>query len=213
MGHTLYPTSANVQRELTSRGMVEITPTAVQALLDYDAAAADGRRKVEGETGRRFLGVTQTRTFDYPCGSRTLPLRQDLCALTSLVVGGTAKVLNTDFYLKPDDADLDELPWDRVEFNWPYSVALINPRRAITIAGTWGYSALIPDDAWNAMLDAACMYLTPSLQTAITNGLVSWKMDNLEERYSDNPFAGAIKGWGDRLDKAISRYRRVTVGI
>jgi hypothetical protein len=211
VSRTLYPTGADVLVEMVARGLVLANPTAIQQYFDLETAASVGRRRFEELTGRKYLGVSQTRTFDYPTGTRTLKLRQDLCALTSLSVGGTAKVLNTDFYLKPDNADLDGRPWDRIEFAYDY--AYVNPARAISIVGTWGFGTTIVEDAWSAMRDIGCMECIPAVSAALTGGLVSWTTGGTTENYGTKPFAGAIEMWQARIDQAIKYRTRVGTGI
>lgn len=213
--HTIYPTAADVQVELVARGLRALTPIGADLMLDLDTAAQVGRREFERATGRQFLAVTRTLVRDYPQGTKRLPLNADIASSVGLTVSvsGTAKVLNTDYYLKPDNADAYGEPWTAIEFAaFSYYLPVL-PARAISITGSIGYGTTIPVEAWRAMRDVACMECLPGIQALLTGGLVSWTEAGISENYGKQPFDGAITLWTNRIEKAETRLRRVTAGV
>ena len=110
-------------------------------------------RIIDRITGRTFYARTETRYFDVP-PDRMLELDDDLISITTLT-NGDSTVLTTasDYYLLPSN---DSPKWAVVlkesssnRWTWDSSN---NRERAITIAGTWGFTTDTPPD-----IEAACL--------------------------------------------------------
>jgi len=99
-------------------------------------------------TGRTFYARTETHYYDAPWNDRELWIRDDdLLTVTTLTNGDTAVIISTQYKLYP------------LNKNPKYSICLLpssgvywapdtsgNFEAAITLVGTWGYSATAPDD-------------------------------------------------------------------
>jgi hypothetical protein len=105
--------------------------TAENALLQtfLDEAQAD----LETKTGRRFEGVTATRTFGVESvNGKKLLMDDDLISVSSIVNGDSATLSSTDWYLLPRNHTphhaiaLVSEAWDATD--------------DIQVTGVWGYS-------------------------------------------------------------------------
>lgn len=206
-GGGAYPTAADLQAFLEAAGL---TTTG----LDLATAVQAGRQRFERETGRRMLAVTQTRTFDPPTNpTGTLNLRADLVLASSVSVAGVA-LAATEYQFLPHNAVTDGQPFTMIRFQrrW-YGPLEWSQLGTVSITGSWGFAAAIPDDAWTAMLQAAALDRLPQIGTALSEGLISWKEADVEERYGDNPLSGLSAEWKSGYAAAATRYRKVQVGV
>jgi uncharacterized phiE125 gp8 family phage protein len=132
-----------------------ITLTEVKAYLSISGSGDDalltaliGRasRLIEDHTGRWFYADTQTRHYDAVgphIVSRLLLLDADLLTITALTNGDGAVISADDCILRPQN----DPPYFGIALKassnvrWTYAD---DPEGAISVAGTWGYSAAIP---------------------------------------------------------------------
>jgi hypothetical protein len=207
MADAAYPTDNDLAAWLLGQH-VDATWTADIDLAD---AASDGVATFESAAGRRMLATTQTRVFDPPKPGRTiLDLRYDLASFTSLTASGSAMVRNTDFWLLPENADLDGRPWSRIEFASGYSPQL-GARRCISVTGKWGFGVTIPGDAWHGMLAAGALHVLSAIRLAVTGGATKWQEADVQEWFGDDPLGFLEKHWQGIFDDAVRRYRRVAL--
>lgn len=102
-------------------------------------------REFDGETGRHFYSVTDTRVYSGE-GSARLYLGDDLLAVTTLKldldgdgVYETTLTANTDYWLWPDNAG-ETKPYRAVEMNQNGSYATFPVgRRNVQVVGVFGY--------------------------------------------------------------------------
>jgi hypothetical protein len=101
-------------------------------------------RAIDRMVSRTFYARTETRTYDVPEGN-CLELDDDLLTLTTLTNGDGTVITSSYYKLYP----LNITPKRRVELTNTYGWA-ISPTHgtngAISIVGSWGYSATTPDD-------------------------------------------------------------------
>ena len=102
-------------------------------------------------------------------------------------------------------------------------MAEIDARPLITVVGSWGYGATIPDDAWLAMLAAAGVYLHPYIAQLESGGLEMWSEADVTERYGPNPLGSLLTNWSMTLygppgpggvqgrQGVVGLYRRVAI--
>lgn len=100
-------------------------------------------RGIDRHCRRQFYPTTAARLHDYNSEKPgTIRLKDDLLSLTSVVTTGGETFDSTDFLFEPDRA--------------PYGRLILKPNRtltyldthqqAITITGSWGYSATTPEE-------------------------------------------------------------------
>lgn len=103
-------------------------------------------RDIDRRTRRRFIPITETRTYRWsqPNGrSNVLLLDADLLAVTTLQAKAQdttpTTIASTDYFLEPDNFT----PYDRIEIDLSSSAAFESgdtSQRSISVAGRWGYS-------------------------------------------------------------------------
>ena len=203
-----YPTETDLERYLIGTGIVNTTPQAPFTFMDLNEFVQAAKSNFEGRVGRAVLAVSQTRTYDPPMFPRTkLPLVDDLAQLTSLSITGVAKVLNTDFFLLPENADMLSKPFNLIDF----AVPIYAGRKSISITGFWGYALVIPDGPWASILARAAMLAHPQLAAAVSRGFVSWKEDDVSETYGTDPLGFLRDQWEKIYEGGVEKFRKVTV--
>lgn len=185
-----YPDESDLQARLEAAG---VTMTAALTARLAGAMAA-GIRRFENAVGRIMLaGATaETRYFDPPQNGGVLYV-DDLVEVTGIVyspTNGTPETytLNTDYWLEPSDSPEKGRPWTRLRLRgWWYGYNadawLGSYHRAVQITGRWGYADAIPDDAREAMLDAAMLAIWGEASRSATGGLIEWERAGRRERY------------------------------
>lgn len=178
MARTAWPVPADVTAFLTEMG-VSAGNLNVQDAIDDAIATWDS------DTGYRpFLADTAdvTRSYTRPAfRGPNLILDNGLTAApTSVVTNGATLTLNTQYYLKPDNAIVMGIPIEEIEFlvsPWTYGsggdFGLVDDIVAGTVyvTGKWGYATNIPADAWRTVLLGAAARLYTPLWVKQTSGL------------------------------------------
>jgi hypothetical protein len=219
MAKSTYPTAAELETSLLAAGL---TQELVDA-LDLTTAALAGRETFEGMTGRRMLATTQTREYDprriSPRG--VLDLRTDLVAATSVTYGTQAFTVGTDVRMAPLNAADDGRPYGWLEFGYwqfyPYGGYGFPLPTLITVVGSWGYGATIPENAWQAMMMEAALSLFPTISAFLTAGMVGWDEADMQEQYGQDPFGAYRKNLQMVLGSVdipgvVNLYRRPVMG-
>lgn len=174
---------------------------------DLVACVSAGRDAFErGSKWVPFLGTTQTRTFDAP-GGNVLHLDAGLLTCTTVTVGGSLQVVNTDYWLGPQNADSAGEPWMQVE--WSYSPSCAH--RGIVIVGSWGRVADIPDSVRQAVLALGALEALPAIMARKTGLVTQWQEGDVREQYGEAGLAPICGGWRSLADSVIRRYRRVVI--
>lgn len=206
-----YPTADDLQTYLEGHGMT--LSAALEAQLER--AISGARQDLENATGRVFLAVEGTRTFDPPVNaSGVLDLGEDLVSLTSLSLSGSALTEGSDFRLERLNGAARGLPYGMVCFNqrWcrPLAASLWN---AVEIGGLWGYSETVPADVWEAILARGASRLFTHIAHGNTGGLLAWKEKDRGEEYGVETWKRLKDGWQDVYTAAVSQYKRVATGL
>lgn len=225
MGKAAYPTGADLVAYLTAAGFA----TTFIAALDTTTAALAGAAQFERDADRRMLAVTQTREFDPErVGPRGfLDLRADLATATSVAYGSQSFIVGTDVRLMPLNAVDDGHPYNALSFGyWRRFYAVSYPLLPvlITVIGSWGFGATIPEDAWEGMLAFAGMFLFPQLVQRRTQGMIEWREADMQESYGLNPLLSLRLGWqavtlatagglDDRGTRHYGKYTRVPAAV
>jgi len=185
-----------------------IDPTAAPySGIDWDGMATLGRQNFENATGRTVLAVTGTKNFDPPTNSKgLLSLDHDLMTVTSVTLGGSTLVANTDYWLRPYDGGVDRAPYNLIQFAQPYPFALIGAnRRSLVIVGTWGYATSVLQDAFDAELCLAAVALSNGLMMGRFSGAKEWREGDVNQK---NETGSLREGWQARANMVINNYKR-----
>lgn len=140
-----YPTVTDVKTWLNISGATE------DSELGFIVDGIKGF--VEEYTGRVFVAASTTKTFEacapYVSGDkRRLNLFTDLVSVTSITNGDGSVLSASDYSLYPDAAPYYEIHLDRRGVRtWQSHV------QAISIEGSWGYSAACPDSVFHVILE------------------------------------------------------------
>jgi hypothetical protein len=206
-----YPTATDLQTLLVTTGILDSPATAPLDTLDRAGAIAAAVAEWERQTGYQpFLaaGVDSSRYYDGPESERLL-LDGGLAANPTYVkVGGSTYTLNSEYWVKPDNALVKGQPIGWIEF-----AGVLGPtRRLIEIAGRWGYATTVPDDAWQAILAGAAVLLYPVLALEIGRGISAIDLHDLRISYSRpgtaGPLSNEVAAWRAQWRAGVSRYRR-----
>jgi hypothetical protein len=194
---------------LQGAGLISAPRVSPETLLDLEGALASAQEAFEARVNwRPFLqgGADSTRFFDAP-KSRLLDLQGGLLSVASVTVSGVAQVVNSDYFLMPENASLRGLPSTYLEF----SRLLVGGRRAVAVTGRWGRVSTLPEDARQAVLAKASVFLAPQLQGYRSQGLSRWQEGDVEQWSGAEPFGAIVRGWEAAFEMAVRRYRRAVV--
>lgn len=121
-------------------------------------------RAIDTYCRRRFYLVTETRRFDFKSSTR-LWFDEDLYSLTTLTLGDSSTLTeSTHFYLYP----LDGPPYRWLDIRSDVGSLLEygnSPQRALSVLGSWGYSATPPPEVVQA-----CVSWTAAVVQASSSG-------------------------------------------
>lgn len=129
--------------------------------LDTDVAAYLGAQAPDAEMtlltdyaasiidvfcNRQFVATTETRLYDVPADRRELLLDKEILTCTQLVNGDGSVISPTNYVLYP----LNGLYKHTIKLKWTLNgpnlfVFTTSPEGAISVTGTWGYSATAPN--------------------------------------------------------------------
>lgn len=219
MGRTAYPTDSDVAALAAS--------VPLPSGFTFTGMAAAAVAEWERATGYRpFLGsgMPETRTYDPPGpnrrtlagfsllgGGRLLDLESGIYGLTSVSIGvgpsapGTVLTLGTDFWLDPLNADTIGVPWQRIRFRAP----TFGLEGSVAVVGLFGYGALVPEDAWQAIARLGCALGLESVAEGLKSGAIRWQ----EESVSEAKDAHLVSTLGVTLrnsaERTVAAYRRI----
>jgi len=130
------------------REYLGITATGDDGLLDGLLRTA--LAIIEARVDRRFMAVTETRTFDAPDGDR-LDLGGDLLEIVTVALDEAAV---TDYVTSPRGSGPFYALRRSGVARWAGTATWGSPS-TVTITGRWGYSESLPDDIRHAVLRLA----------------------------------------------------------
>lgn len=193
-----YPDGSQLAAYLVDAGVLASVPGDVS---DYDDVMVGVSEDWCKDTGwEPFLGEAETRYYD-PNGLRTLDPGAGILSLSALTIGGTAQVLNTDYFLTPYNG----FPKTLVSFSFPLS----GEPRSVVLTGTFGYANEVPDGvvrallARGASLTTALLYGAGGLKREVQEGDVRYKLADGEQSQT--------AAWDREYQTQVRRYRRVRV--
>lgn len=202
-------TADDLKAFLQAGGLIGVPLSSTETLLDFAGAVSAAQERFEQEV-RWFPFLKQntdvTRYFD-PNETRFLDLQGGLITLTSVSIGGTALVENSDFFCMPRSASLRGVPITSLEF------ARVPTGRhgSIAVTGRWGCVATLPDSVKQAVLGKAAVLLVPQIHAAFSRGLLRWREGDVEQSSGAEPFASLVQGWERGYAEAVQHYRRLVM--
>lgn len=193
-----WPTVEQFTNYLKASGMVGLTLTAAQELLDLSGALTAAVERWEEMTHYwPFLSTgnaNETRYFEGPNGY-ILDIDGGLITFTSLSSGlvyeaggtnslsaGTARTNYQDIRLHPTNAAAKGKPWTTIELGWSPNGGLI------AVTGEWGYcnDANLPESARRAVMAIAADWLMPQISMLMSNGaLVELERGDERKKWAD----------------------------
>jgi hypothetical protein len=146
-------------------------------------------------------------------GGRVLNLQGGIAnaaAFTSVAVQGYSTfVINQDFWLAPVNAPNKNRPYTRIEFQLPIYSTIYS----VTVTAKWGWGALIPDDAWQAILRYGGYLAQLDILEGLRTGVLDIRQG--DEKFVIDPVNLGKSGaaWLDFAMKAANRYKFTNWGI
>ena len=206
-----YPTYADLQAFALTAGII----TSADNALDYRHTIAAAIDKWERDTNYLpFIATSQTRKYDVPQG-QFLDLKGGLVSLTSLAINGDAYTEDVQFYLLPRNADVKGQPFTAIKFAFPLTNCNGLGVKTVSIVGTFGYSATMPDDVKQAILSLGAVMLAPS-KSGSAGAVQAIKQDDVEISYSSISTTSAEYS-AQQLqlmalyDETVQRYKRLVI--
>ncbi len=136
------------------RAEINITATTDDTLLSDKLTRAQGI--INAATGRVFEAATATRYYDAVANvdGLTLNLDDDLLSISTLTNGNASVIVAANYTLLPTNTSPKYAIRLRASkgIAWEY---LTDPENAISVAGTWGFSATAPADIVQATIRTA----------------------------------------------------------
>lgn len=122
---------------------------------------------------------------------------------------GSVLTAGADYWLRPQNAPQYYRPYTYIEFAYPQWG---NPQ-SIALTGLFGFSAVIAEDAWQAVLYMAGISLIPSIEAITHGGLSSVRLgeDTFTFAGGGRIFASLTEQWQAKVNKTLGRYKRVVI--
>jgi hypothetical protein len=207
-----WPTVSEFTDYLKASGMIGLTLTQAQELLDLNGALNAGIEQWEELTHWwPFLStgnVNETRYFDPPDG-KMLDLDGGLLTFTSLYTDlvyeaggnnslstGVSRTNFRDMRLQPPNAQPKGKPWTYIELGFWCG----GGTGSVSVTGEWGYctDANLPSSARLGVMALAAQWLMPQIANLLTNGgLVELERGDERKKWGD---AGTMaQSWADQV--------------
>jgi len=189
MSKAAYPTTSDLLTLLQGIGAVDNPPSeAQQTLLDSQDFVQEAIDLWERETGYiPFLADALGSTWDFESDlSGCVDLKGGFVSISTVNLNGTDRILNRDYRTMPRNAVAELKPITYLEWCGPVRPFPPLPDRvaSLQVTGVRGYSVLLKDSHWNAILRLAGLPLLPDLATLRTGGLLKKREGDVEETYT-----------------------------
>lgn len=202
--YTSWPAPADLTNRLTALG--SSLPTGLTAAEVLDRAAEEWERRTKWKP---FLAESSDSTtwFDYVGGQ--LDLRGGYVSFTSVTVNvdssypGDVLTLNEQWFPLPSHAPSVERPYTEIGFD----VSPVRLARSIKVVGKRGYSATIPFDAWEAVLDWAVRYVL-TFSAGVQGQVTEFQQDTVRKKFSSSQGDGTLDRLKANFERAVGRYKR-----
>jgi hypothetical protein len=207
-----YPTVAELKTFLLGAGLVTDATIPPDSYLDYQGAIDTATGDWEQYCGwKPFLidSSDVTRYYDPPNG-KVLRFGAGLSTLTSVTVNGTALTLNTDFFLKDENAVADGLPYTYLELlyrQWGLP-------RSVVIIGKWGRVSTVPAAVKDAVLARSASGLLTQIGLRNSQGgLTESRLEGaITEKYGASNVLAFQNSWDTQFKDTVRAYYRGGIG-
>jgi hypothetical protein len=223
MPHSSYPSDTDIQTFVADTG---ITLPDNFSFAGYGAAASAGWEQRTGWQPFLKDSVATARRYNPPGsqpsnrtwsgaqygGGRILNLYAGIpteADLTSIVSNGTPLVLNTNFFMQPTNNPNIGRPYTRAEMVVP----LWGTVNSVVVTAKWGWSAIIPEDAWQAILRIGANIAAGDLLEAILLSPNSIKDGDTTVTQDNSKLAMEKDSWARYADNVVGRYMFTNQGI
>lgn len=195
-----YPTPADLVAILPTSITVPDSDT-LQGFLD------EAVQELEQTTGHNpFLaGAAATRRYTpSKAGDHILQLDAGLVSVSAVTYCGTALTLNTDYWLKPDNAAVRSRPYTHIQFRSGKWTAIHDGETApIAITGVFGFGLTVPQEIWEAVRCGAAWKLTQSMASTTEESSISEVI-----KAKQTPQARIEYAVDANTGRPLSRYRK-----
>jgi hypothetical protein len=186
-----------------------LDPATDEDLLEEYIESAEAA--IDGETGRRFDSVTETRQFDITAPGEYLSVG-DLISVTAVGVadatGGTLTALTaTDYFLGPSVRQAGH-PYRWLNLSDVGSYSYDFGYRTVEIAGTWGWSA-VPADIKQIVASVVARTYQQSRGGGVSRITDIPGLGTVE--FSSPASSGGVGGFTADETRTLARYRRVVL--
>lgn len=206
-----YPDVDDFRDYLTGLGVIDCDDEPTADVLQNMLTTAINQFKIDSGSWLPFLAEDGVRYFTL-CETKAIYLdRTGLwgandAAVLSVVIDGNALVLNTDYFLEPDQApELAGTPYRKIVFAFDRDSCL----RGCVVTGKFGRELTLPADVSTAIMDAAGMQWL-SNQRGEAGVLKQEKQGSVEQQFDvdTKTAAGASQSGGMELryKAVIARY-------
>ena len=145
-------------------------------------------------------------------GGRILNLDAALVSassIVSVVVSGQSMVFNTDYVLKPQNAQANKRPYTRINFLNP----VWGQANSIIINAQWGAQAALSEDVWQGLLRWGGSIIAKDVLEGIRTGTLGVKQGDENFTFSPVLLAGLGETWMYDASRMLAPYKLVEVGI
>lgn len=207
-----YPTAGDLKQFLYAANQIDspTAPTGRAASLDYEGAVNAAKAEFEKRTGRTYRAAAATRRYDVPTDADSvLDLETDWATLDTIERDDEELDEEDDYRLLP----LEGPPYRFVEFVAVRSAPLLWAEHGtITVTGTRGSAATVPDDAYQGVLQRAAAHLAPSLHGQATGGAQSVKQADASVTFAGGTALGSLGAqWLATFEQCVTDH--MTGGI
>ncbi len=221
MSKSAYPNSSDLLILLQGIGALNAPPSAAQqALLDSQDFVQQAIDLWEEKTGYiPFLADTEETDWWFESDfSSCIDMQGGFVSISAVELNGTAMTLNRDYRTMPRNAVAERKPITYLEwcgYVRPFP-ALPDQKSSLKVTGLRGYSVLLRDSHWNAILRLAGLPLLPDLATLRSGGLIKQVQGDVEETYTSTSgtstnhlYSGVESQWRLQIQSAMPRRFRI----
>ncbi len=204
------PTAADLGAVLVVAGVISSIPSSGTEQYDMlTRAMAVAEERLKADTGwDPFESATQTRKYTSD-GGNLLWLDQGLLEVVELLIGTTAYVEDTDFWLMPANAIADGKCATRIQFNFDVSTAV----NGLTIEGSWGRMSAYGNAEQEALLACGAIIAGANLLgvAGAFGAVTEFVQGDVKRKLKDDSKYGLFENWAMAYSQVVAMHQRILV--